>query len=359
MSLIVKDESSSKRRSSSDLDRWIDETVDQQSAYYEEELFEVIDKLLQEVVSAPEGYRSEKYEVSGHHHHQQQQLGQQRFEQQQLQEKPKKTSSTGRTPVPTQPYTPTPTQQAQTGIIGFIESLVRPFILQLRADIRNVLIWICFGAAGSPIDGKIDGSDAFSHNAVIQDQLAIQHPNGILTIQDIMDPNVAKMALDCLTTHFQTFSKEIQSLFWTRLNDAKEFLLDQVRNLIPLPRFLIPFAKEIGEGERMAEVQEDGQTGVQGTNGEVSVDHQIKLEQEQGLRQTPEDAFAIWLVANVMHKLKVETDDNDWAKKKVFQKGKESRKMRSRNKEEVHPAAATAETETAFPGCEWLKDRLR
>jgi hypothetical protein len=315
----------------------------------------VIDKLLQEVVSAPEGYRSEKYEVSGHHHHHQQRPGQQRFEQQQRQEIPKKVTSTGSA------ATPAPTEQAPTGVIGFIESLARPFVLQLRADIRNVLIWICLGATGSPMDGKIEGSEV-SRAAAIQDQLAVQHPNGILMIQDILDAKVGKMVLDCLKSHLQNFSKEIQSLFWTQLNGAKEFLLDQVRNLIPLPKFLIPFAKEIGEGERMVEIQEDEQTGVEGTNGELSVNQQLKLEQEQGLRQTPEDAFAIWLVDNVMHELKMEMGRNDGAKK-VSQEGKEPRKARSRNKEEIPsgPNAAeqkVAETETSLPGCEWLKDRL-
>ncbi|GJJ73393.1 hypothetical protein EMPS_05751 [Entomortierella parvispora] len=328
------DAAKTHRNPASELDQWIDDTVDQQSAFYEAEVVEVIDKLLQEIVSSPKGYSSD---IDGLADSRQRLEQEQRLEQNGPHPNTSNDNKVSDTPPP------------RSAVITFVEKLARPFILQLRTDIRNVLIWICFGAVGSPIDGKIRGSTDISDKEAVNDKIAVTHENGTLFLQDIFDPRVATLALDCLTFHFKTLLTEIQSLFWTRLNDAKEFLLEQVRSLIPLPRFLIPFSDEIGQGEIMVEVQEDENAGVEGTNGELSVSQQMRLEQEQETgRQKPEDAFARWLVANVMTELKVNTDSSA-----SIQKTAEWRKARSRNREEASSSAAPLSSE-----CAWLRDRL-
>lgn len=125
---------------------------------------------------------------------------------------------------------------------GLLESLLQSVILQARADIRNIFIWLCAGASGSKIDGRINGNDAFSSKALQDDVSAISHPNGKHSLSDIIDPRIGSMVLECLKGRLKDFAGQLDSLLMERLSQGKEFLLQQVASLIGIPRFLIPFS---------------------------------------------------------------------------------------------------------------------
>lgn len=115
-------------------------------------------------------------------------------------------------------------------------ALLKPVVLNLRADIRNTLIWLCQGEPGSTIDGKA-AVDKAAKQALLADQTAVVHPNGTIYFMDLFDPNLGKIALDCVQGHSSSVLKGVTDLFWTRLGQMKEFLLEQLRVAIGLPKF--------------------------------------------------------------------------------------------------------------------------
>ncbi|KAG0048051.1 hypothetical protein BGZ83_006939 [Gryganskiella cystojenkinii] len=297
------------------LNQWIDDKVDQQSEIYEVQIQDIIERLLQEAVESFQAPTSSVAEGRNLY--------------QQEEEIQSDTTTNKMDSLSTDPEA----NKAPISILSVVESLSRPLILTLRADIRNVLIWLSTGAPDSPIDGKIDGSYEYSKEATLEDQIAITHENGTLSIKDIFDTKSAKIALECLKSHWNNLLKEIQLLFFVQLDQAKNFLLSEVRSLIP--SFLLPFFSKqimIADGE-----QQEGD--VLGSNAELSQNQELKLEQEKG-SEKPEDAIGSWIVDHVVQELKVNTVQNE--------KSEKQSRARSRSKVE----------KPVLPGCEWIKDRL-
>ena len=110
----------------------------------------------------------------------------------------------------------------QNGVLQFIGSLLQPHILQMRADNRNILIWLCAGAPGSKIDGHMNGSDEFSKNIVDDDLVATHHADGSHPLSDIIDPGIAGMILDCLKARFKDFVTLLDASVWGRLSQVKD-----------------------------------------------------------------------------------------------------------------------------------------
>lgn len=102
--------------------------------------------------------------------------------------------------------------------------ILPPFVLTLRNDICNLLVWLYAGSVGSKIDGSFNGED-ISARPAIDDRLLIK-PDGSIDFKDIFDPNVASLLLECLKSHFKAFTKLLLDLFWERFGEAKEFLID-------------------------------------------------------------------------------------------------------------------------------------
>ncbi|KAG0350323.1 hypothetical protein BG005_010165 [Podila minutissima] len=129
-----------------------------------------------------------------------------------------------------------PPNPSRFDILPVIMALLKPVVLNLRADIRNTLIWLCQGEPGSTIDGKV-AVDKAAKQALLADQTAVVHPNGTIYFMDLFDPNLGKIALDCVQGHSSSVLKGVTDLFWTRLGQMKEFLLEQLRVAIGLPKF--------------------------------------------------------------------------------------------------------------------------
>ncbi|KAF9336354.1 hypothetical protein BG006_008975 [Podila minutissima] len=85
-------------------------------------------------------------------------------------------------------------------ILPVIMALPKPIVLNLRADIRNTLIWLCQGEPGSMIDGKA-AVDKAAKQVLLADQTVVVYPNGTVYFMDLFDPNLGKIVLDCLQGH--------------------------------------------------------------------------------------------------------------------------------------------------------------
>jgi hypothetical protein len=139
-----------------------------------------------------------------------------------------------------------------------VMTLLKPLILNLRADIRNILIWLCQGEPGSALAGKTSTDEA-AKQAQLAGQAAVVHPNGTIYFMDLFDPNLGKIALDCVLGHGSSVMKGVTDLFWTRLGQLKEFLVEQLRVAIGLPKFPVGDEPswEGDEIQNMAGVVED------------------------------------------------------------------------------------------------------
>ncbi|KAG0246031.1 hypothetical protein BGX31_004910 [Mortierella sp. GBA43] len=209
----------------------------------------------------------------------------------------------------------------QNILLILLDSLLQPFILQTRADIRNIVIWLCAGAPGSKIDGRINGSDEFSSKALQEDVMAIFHPNGSHSLGDIIDPRIVPMVLGCLKSRLQDFVSQLDTLLWERLGQGKEFLLQRVAALTGVPRFLIPLSEEPRKDEGPSLM---GQS--------VDQEHQLLVESQQELPseykgrddiQSQMEALG-WVVDTVINELKSLAVDDALPKSKI-KKGASSR----------------------------------
>ncbi|KFH67744.1 hypothetical protein MVEG_06476 [Podila verticillata NRRL 6337] len=148
-----------------------------------------------------------------------------------------------------------PNFKATFDVVPVIMNLLKPLVLNLRADIRNTLIWLCQGEPGSTIKGRASADDA-AKQALADDQAAIVHPNGTIYFMDLFDPRPGSMALDCVKGHGSSVLKGVADLFWERLTQLKEYLMEQLRVAIGLPRYLSP-----ARGHESLEESEDVDVG--------------------------------------------------------------------------------------------------
>jgi hypothetical protein len=201
--------------------------------------------------------------------------------------------------------TPTPDNGGGFNPRALLNTLLQPFIIQFRTDVRNTVIFICGGQHDGLIDGKIQGNDDYAKKAAQNDIVATTHPDGV-HLMDLFDPNTAALALDCLRTHFGHLTTALGKLLTERFAAAKEFLLNKIAGLVGIPRFLIPFSEE----EREAAVIADGIDQEQGEQfAKQSVDTMSETGKEEFERS---GAFARWLVDSMMNefRLAVEQDQD-------------------------------------------------
>ncbi|KAG0049371.1 hypothetical protein BGZ83_005857 [Gryganskiella cystojenkinii] len=143
---------------------------------------------------------------------------------------------------PTPSSTPAPPSPFVLALLKAVNIFAAPLILQLRADIRNLLFWLCSSNPGPHIDGKnSSGDDSEARQLVSHERATLVQPDGSVEFKEILDPRLVPTVLGCLKHHWDIFVKEILDLFWKRFTSAKEFLVDQIRALIGLPQYLTPF----------------------------------------------------------------------------------------------------------------------
>lgn len=206
--------------------------------------------------------------------------------------------------------TPTPSGGGGSGG-GFnprslLNTLLQPFIIQFRTDVRNTVIFICGSQHDGLIDGKIHGDDNYAKKAAQDDIVATTHPDGV-HLADLYDPNTAALALDCLRTHFGRLTTALSKLLMDRFANAKEILLNQVAGLAGIPRFLIPFSEEDREAAIIADDVDEEEESEQFVK--QSIDTLGEAEKEK-IEQS--GAFAQWLVDSMVNefRLAVEQDQD-------------------------------------------------
>ncbi|KAG0276396.1 hypothetical protein BGZ95_007585 [Linnemannia exigua] len=165
---------------------------------------------------------------------------------------------------------------------ALLTTLLQPFIIQFRADVRNTVIFICGGQQDGLIDGEINGSDDYAKKAAQEDIIATTHLDGV-HITDLYDPQTGALALECLKTRFGHLTTALGKLLAARLAGLKEFLLSKVAALVGIPRFLIPFS-------------EDGETKQE--FAEQSVVDALSEEKKERIQRS--EAFARWLVNSMV-----------------------------------------------------------
>ncbi|KAI8602042.1 hypothetical protein EDD21DRAFT_89307 [Dissophora ornata] len=144
--LYISDKRHKKSSKSSDgqrdiakLERWINKVTDQQSTRYRDNLYTVFNNVL----TSKEASRYEKV-FKDLALHQSQRQGQRELVQEQF-----------------PPLTTFDSHSNRNIMLDLLDPLLQPFILQMRADIRNIFIWLCTGSPGSKIDGQMhEGSPA-------------------------------------------------------------------------------------------------------------------------------------------------------------------------------------------------------
>lgn len=159
------------------------------------------------------------------------------------------------------------------------------------------------------------------------------------------------MVLECLKSHFKAFTKPLLDLFWERLGEAKEFSIDQLRSLIDLPRFLIPFGDEVGSAsvaKLEAESTELDQTLVKEVEEEQELSGPL-LHSLQGTSrnvQRSED-FVVWLVESILDEFRtLFASDLDGV-------------VDGRSKVESTGGASSMLSSTPFAGlCTWMGKRV-
>ncbi|KAF9340925.1 hypothetical protein BGZ91_011809 [Linnemannia elongata] len=149
---------------------------------------------------------------------------------------------------------------------ALLNTLLQPFIIQFRTDVRNTVIFICGGQHDGLIDGAIN----------------------------------AALALECLKTHFGHLTTALGKLLVDRFAAAKEFLLKQVAGLAGIPRFLLPFSEE-GDDKGVAAFA----AAVAVAAGEASVSSEEKKE-----RIERSGAFAEWLVDSMVHEFQLAVEQD-------------------------------------------------
>ncbi|KAF9291183.1 hypothetical protein BGZ88_007031 [Linnemannia elongata] len=182
---------------------------------------------------------------------------------------------------------------------AFLNTLLQPFIIQFRTDVRNTVIFICGGQHDGLIDGAINGNDDYAKKAAQDDIIATTHPDGV-HFADLYDPKTAALALDCLKTHFGHLTTALGKLLVDRFAAAKEFLLKQVAGLAGIPRFLIPFSEEGDDKDATAFA-----AAVAVAAGEASVSSEEKKE-----RIERSGAFAEWLVDSMVHEFQLAVEQD-------------------------------------------------
>ncbi|KAF9152365.1 hypothetical protein BG015_005358 [Linnemannia schmuckeri] len=112
-------------------------------------------------------------------------------------------------------------------LTSILNTLLPPFILRFRADLRNFLFWICSANRRRHMAQKVtqDATDK------------LIHPDGSIDIKSIWDSSVGAIALKCIKNHAQVFWNEVSSLVGTRFTQKKKLLIAQLRGLIGLPQF--------------------------------------------------------------------------------------------------------------------------
>ncbi|KAG0295942.1 hypothetical protein BGZ98_001168, partial [Dissophora globulifera] len=170
-----------------------------------------------------------------------------------------------------------------TLLTSVLNTLLPPIILQARADLRNLLIWLCSPASVTHIDGRDSkGDDTEARKALEIDARNLVHPDGSIDLKAIWDPRVGELALECLKTHWKTFTGELMTLVWRRFEQGKEFLVDELRGLIGLPKLsgsfmdtlpsqrqLMPDGQSKLEGEEAAGDSEEGREAISLMKGQV------------------------------------------------------------------------------------------
>ncbi|KAG0278188.1 hypothetical protein BGZ95_004501 [Linnemannia exigua] len=189
-------------------------------------------------------------------------------------------------------------------LTSIINTLLPPFVLRFRADLRNFLFWICSPTASAHIDGKdSSGDDNWAKKTALGDIDKLIRPDGSIDLKDLWEPRIATLALDCIKSHAQLFVNEVVGLAGTRFAQIKEFLIAQLRGLIGLPKWLLPFSSDnlpfigqstldpLGQHQQNAEQESIG-TEAQGTDNEAD----MNLE-EDNLTQKVEAEPAVVIVA--------------------------------------------------------------
>ncbi|KAF9548116.1 hypothetical protein EC957_007144 [Mortierella hygrophila] len=177
---------------------------------------------------------------------------------------------------------------------ALLNTLLQPFVIQFRTDVRNTVIFICGSQHDGVIDGKINGNDDYAKKAAQDDIIATTHSDGV-HFTDLYDPKTAALALDCLKTHFGHLTTALGKLLVDRFAAAKEFLLKQVAGLAGVPRFLIPFSEE-GKDKGAA----DFVSAVAVAPGDSSMS-----SEEEKKRVERSGAFAKWLVDSMVHEFQL------------------------------------------------------
>ncbi|KAF8924374.1 hypothetical protein BGZ58_001840 [Dissophora ornata] len=223
-------------------------------------------------------------------------------------------------------------------LTSVLNTLLTPVVLQTRADIRNLLIWLCSPGSVAHIDSRdANGDDAEARKMFEADVKSLIHPDGSIDLQSIWDPRVGKLALDCFNSHWREFTGEFMRLVWKRLDQGKEFLVGELRGLIGLPKLTAPLKTTIQGQKQHQPSESDDQNGVGGENEGLGVNvvtesNQYHAEDEkkdskewsQGMSpkategprglsfiQRNEDtsnAFASWFVESVVGGLKDHLD---------------------------------------------------
>ncbi|KAF9896483.1 hypothetical protein BX616_007374, partial [Lobosporangium transversale] len=255
-----------------ELENWIESKVDEQAVKYQDDLIKVMTNLLNNSEAAQYLDVLVKMASSSDNQKEQQQQIKRRFiqssskeQQQGDQEESFESSSVPKSRIASktssgqqdhQPLLKRAPNQDMNMTAATMNSLMEPFILQLRRDIRNILIWLCAGAPGSKIDGKVYGDDEFSRRATKADITAIRHPKGAHYLADIIDPNTSTLILACLKSYYQDFGEQLYSLAIERSQQAKEAILSKLQELTGVPKFLLPFSieKMLGQSEGLKNI---------------------------------------------------------------------------------------------------------
>ncbi|KAI8363289.1 hypothetical protein B0O80DRAFT_433343 [Mortierella sp. GBAus27b] len=189
---------------------------------------------------------------------------------------------------------------------SILNTFLPPIIVQVRADLRNIVIWLCSPSSIAHIDGSdANGDDAEARMDVISEGKTLVHPDGSVDLKAVWDPRVGSIALACLKSHWKEFSRELMALVWRRINQGEEFLIDELRAMVGLPRLA-----HVDSFTRMRSQTLSQKLGLQSKNGDTNeaITHG-KMEQHQrgaGERtvtqpqEGPIDDFVAWLAKNVI-----------------------------------------------------------
>ncbi|KAG0315175.1 hypothetical protein BGZ99_007623 [Dissophora globulifera] len=370
------------------LEHWINQTVHQRSAHYEQEVYNIVDDILQDEEASKYKHVFEDWALSATR---QPIRGQRQLIQEAVSiNNNNNSNSTGNakagdvSEIPSAPLNDTINGNLENGhndgnsgsnqnvVQQFIGSLLQPLILQLRADIRNVVIWLCAGAPGSKIDGRMNGSDEFSRKMVDDDFIATHHADGSHPLSDIIDPGIAGMIVDCLKGRYKDFVDQLDALVWSRLNQVKNFLLDKLVSLTGIPRYLIPLSFSPPEDD-LPMVEQSVITGQSGKD-------RVLLESQDAdghMEDMGKRLEAIgWMFNSVMDKTRLLATEKATTKSDIQKHGqdhhhhhrKESR-MGSRQRggkvaaqQRLQLPVDKGSTEYYRPGhamkCGWIEDRL-